>query len=118
MFFRRVLGGSFAPGLLFVNPYANCRRAQCDADLLDFLWRLDPSLFYPVAVRESLGIVESSRLKFELYRRAKPPGLGDGLLVRRHPERFPTFEAVVILKADSQAAVSVRFESRHFSFLR
>lgn len=73
-------------------------------------------MLYPVAVRESLGIVEGSRLEFELDRRAKPSGLGDGLLVRGHPERLPTFETVVVLKADSQAAVSVRFESRHFQF--
>jgi hypothetical protein len=49
-----------------------------DGDWLDRLSRLDPALFYPAAARESLGIVKSSRLEFELYRRAKPPGLGDG----------------------------------------
>ena len=32
-----------------------------DAVRLDRLSRLDPALFYPVAARESLGIVESSR---------------------------------------------------------
>jgi hypothetical protein len=86
-----------------------------DADRLDFLRRLDPALLYPIAIRKSLGIVESSGLELELYRRAKPPGLGDGLLVCRHPERLATFEAVVILKADSQAAVSVRFQPCHFA---
>jgi hypothetical protein len=35
-----------------------------------------------------------------------------------YPERLSTFEAVVVLKADSQAAESVRFEQRHFSFLQ
>ena len=87
-----------------------------DADRLDFLRRLDPTLFYSIAARESLGIVERSRLELELYRRAEPPGLGDGLLVCLHPERLTTFEAVVVLKADSQAAVSVRFEPCHFQF--
>src|SRR6266851_6223350 len=87
-----------------------------DADRLDLLWRFDPALLYPVAVRKSLRIVESSRFEFELYRRAEPPGLGDGLLVCLHPERLTTFEAVVVLKADSQAAVSVRFEPCHFQF--
>jgi hypothetical protein len=85
-----------------------------DADRLDFLRRLDPSLLYPVAVRESLGIVERSGLELELYRRAKPPGRGDSLLICWDPERLATFEAVLVLKADSQAAVSVRFEPCHF----
>ena len=73
------------------------------------------ALLNPVAVRKSLGIVESSRLELELNRRAKPPSLGDGLLVCRHPEWLATFEAVVVLKADSQAAVPVRFQPCHFA---
>src|SRR5216684_3950107 len=135
MFFRRVLSGSFAlvcvalnedPGDFFVVAVGRFLDLALlaeeptigelsDADRFDLLRRLDSALLYPVAVRKSLGVVESSRLEFELYRRAKPPGLGDGLPVGRHPERLATFEAVVILKADSQAAVSVRFQPCHFA---
>ena len=111
-FFVVTVGGLFYLTLLAEQPTIGQLR---DADGFDFFWRLDPALLYPVAVGKSLGLVECYRFEFELYRRAKPPGLGDGLLVCRHPERLATFEPVVILKADSQAAVSVRFQPRHFA---
>src|SRR6266404_1506698 len=63
---------------------------------------------------QSLSL-DGASIDVQLVLTGNTPGLGDGLLVCRHTERLATFEAVVILKADSQLAASVRFQPCHLA---